>query len=69
MPWRVGRKVPVNVYDNDRPVCQCHNEEDAARIVLAVNAVDPELCREPVGDGWCGRRLGHEGRHMFGTGD
>ena len=37
MSWRVGRKVPLNVYDGDRPVCQCHNPEDAARIVAAVN--------------------------------
>ena len=35
--WRVGSKVPLNVYDGDRPVCQCHSEEDAARIVAAMN--------------------------------
>jgi hypothetical protein len=49
MIWRVGRKVPINVYDggpSDRPVCQCHTEEDARLIVNAVNAfsrgLDPE---------------------------
>ena len=25
--WRVGSKVPINVYEGDRPVCQCHNSE------------------------------------------
>jgi hypothetical protein len=35
--WRVGHKVPINVYDRDRPVCQCHNEEDAREIVEAMN--------------------------------
>lgn len=37
MEWRVGRKVPLNVYEGDRPVCQCHTPEDAAFIVKAVN--------------------------------
>ncbi len=36
-PWRVGTKVPLNVYEGDRPVCQCHTPEDAARIVRAMN--------------------------------
>lgn len=35
--WRVGSKVPLNVYEGDRPVCQCHDAKDAARIVAAVN--------------------------------
>ena len=35
--WRVGNKVPINVYDGDRPVCQCHNPRDAEMIVRAVN--------------------------------
>jgi hypothetical protein len=38
--WRVGHRVPINVYEGDRPVCQCHNEVDAARIVEAVNERD-----------------------------
>ncbi len=38
--WRVGHKVPINVYELDRPVCQCHNEEDAARIVKAMNSME-----------------------------
>ena len=42
--WRVGSKIPLNVYDGDRPVCQCHTPEDAARIVAAMN--DPP--RPPV---------------------
>ena len=37
MKWRIGRKVPINVYEGDRPVCQCHAAEDAALIVRAVN--------------------------------
>jgi hypothetical protein len=35
--WRVGSRIPINVYDGNRPVCQCHSKEDAAKIVLAVN--------------------------------
>jgi hypothetical protein len=35
--WRVGTKIPINVYDGNRPVCQCQTETDAALIVLAVN--------------------------------
>lgn len=51
MIWRVGRKVPINVYDGDRPVCQCHNAEDAALIVAAMErdaklAAARELVRE-----------------------
>lgn len=37
--WRVGRKVPLNVYRGDVPVCQCHTKEDAAAIVYACNFV------------------------------
>jgi len=36
--WRVGTQVPLNVYEGNRPVCRCHNAEDAARIVAAMNA-------------------------------
>ena len=43
--WRVGRKVPINVYEGDRPVCQCHLEEDAKRIVDAINRVIQEKQR------------------------
>jgi hypothetical protein len=38
MKWRVGRRVRLNVYDGDRPVCQCHTEAEARIIVDAVNA-------------------------------
>lgn len=34
MSWRVGTKNPLNVYEGDRSVCQCHTPEDAARIVM-----------------------------------
>jgi hypothetical protein len=40
MSWRHGRKIHLNVYDGDRPVCQCHTVEDAAQIILSVNAAD-----------------------------
>ena len=36
-PWRQGSKVPLNVYEGDRPVCQCHNADDAGVIVGAVD--------------------------------
>jgi len=35
--WRVGRRVGINVYEGDRPVCQCHTVDDARRIVAAMN--------------------------------
>jgi hypothetical protein len=37
--WRIGRQVPINVYEGDRPICQCHTATDARRIVEAVNRV------------------------------
>lgn len=38
--WRVGSKVPINVYGpGGRAVCQCHNEKDAKDIVYAMNYV------------------------------
>lgn len=37
--WRVGRKVPLNIYEGNRPVCQCHTADDAKRIVAAMNFV------------------------------
>jgi hypothetical protein len=36
--WRVGRKVPINVYEGDAPVCQCQTATYARRIVQAMNA-------------------------------
>ncbi len=35
--WRQGKKVKLNVYEGSRPVCQCHNEQDAEIIVDAYN--------------------------------
>lgn len=35
--WRVGARIPLNVYEGSRAVCQCHTPEDAARLVLAMN--------------------------------
>jgi hypothetical protein len=35
--WRVGSKVKLNVYDGDRPVCQCHSFLDAMAIAAAMN--------------------------------
>ena len=37
--WRVGSKVPINVYDGDTPVCQCQTKEYAQFIVDAVNVL------------------------------
>jgi hypothetical protein len=34
---RTVSRVRLNVYDGDRPVCQCHTAEDAAELVLRVN--------------------------------
>jgi len=41
--WRIGRNVPINVYDGDRPVCQCQTALDAKLIVEAVNKFKGEL--------------------------
>lgn len=43
MNWRVGNKIKLNVYQGERPVCQCHTEEDAQAMVDAMNkfASDP----------------------------
>ena len=38
--WRVGSKVPLNVYENERAVCQCHYPDDAANIVKAMNRME-----------------------------
>lgn len=37
MTWRVGKSVPINVYEGDKPMFQCHTPEDAARIVALLN--------------------------------
>jgi hypothetical protein len=52
--WRVGNKVPINVYEDDRPVCQCHNEIDAKAIVDAMNGESAirELIAQAEQKGW-----------------
>jgi len=52
MTWRVGSKVTLNVYDGDRPVCQCHNEDDARAIVQAMNEHN-ETWTDEEGTVWC----------------
>jgi hypothetical protein len=38
MKWRVGRSVPLNVYDaKGNPICQCHTSESATFLVNCVN--------------------------------
>lgn len=44
--WRLGRHLEINVYGGTVPewpegrsICQCHNADDAQRIVDAVNSV------------------------------
>lgn len=44
--WRIGRKVALNVYDGDRPVCQCHTVKDAELIAKAVNLYKKWQTRE-----------------------
>jgi hypothetical protein len=41
--WRVGSKVKLNVYEGDRPVCQCHSFIDADLIVTAMNRQEPAI--------------------------
>lgn len=45
-PWRVGGKVPLNVYEGDKPMFQCHTPEDAARIVDKLNFATVALLKE-----------------------
>jgi hypothetical protein len=40
--WRVGKNIPLNVYDGDRPVCQTHTAIDARRIAAAMNQYDSD---------------------------
>lgn len=44
--WRTGRQVPLNVYVNDRPVCQCHSPEDARRIVAGMNYAEARIAAD-----------------------
>lgn len=39
-PWRVGGKVPLNVYEGNTPMFQCHTPEQAQRIVSLLNRPD-----------------------------
>lgn len=66
--WRTGTKVPINVYDGNRPVCQCHTATDARRIVKAVNYLTGTCTHTRVNkDGIC-RSCGH-GRLVRGSDD
>lgn len=40
MNWRVGGKINLNLYEGDRPVCQCHNPTDPARLADAMNRIE-----------------------------
>lgn len=37
-PFRTGGRVPLNVYEGDRPIFQAHTPEDAERLVSLLNA-------------------------------
>jgi len=41
--WRVGNRVPINVYKDDQPVCMCQSPELAAEIVEACNLKSTRL--------------------------
>lgn len=58
IPWRVGRRNPLNVYkgthgaERDRSICQTHRPEDAQLIVDAVNQLIEQLkCARCHGSG------------------
>ena len=38
--WRVGTKVPLNIYRDDVPICQCHSDIDSRFIVAGMNQVE-----------------------------
>jgi hypothetical protein len=50
MTWRVGSKVPLNVYEDDKPMFQCHTPEDAARVVALLNTSDSQARAELLKD-------------------
>jgi transposase len=71
MKWRVGGKVPLNVYEGDSPVFQCHTPEDATRIVALLNtaeemreALEQSECLCPSGGLECGGRVASGTRVM-----
>lgn len=46
--WRVGSKVPINVYKGDMPVCQCQTATYARQIVDAVNRMNMHIKQAPL---------------------
>lgn len=52
--WRLGGKVPINIYDQDGvPVCQCQTVDYAKRIVAAVNWHAAKIQAAKGGDASC----------------
>lgn len=46
-PFRVGSKVPLNVYEGDRPLFQAHTPEEAQRLVDLLNGGAQAQARFP----------------------
>lgn len=46
--WRVGNKIKLNVYKDDRPVCQCHNATDALDIVETMERIECQEAQREV---------------------
>src|SRR5438067_1415100 len=47
--WRVGKSYPINVYEDDRPICQCHTAVDAQRLVAAMNGIEQDIAHHAEG--------------------
>lgn len=47
--WRVGGKVPLNVYKGDRPIFQAHSIEDAREVVDGMNAATQQAAEQASG--------------------
>jgi hypothetical protein len=57
--WRVGEKVPLNVYLNDKPMFQCHTPEAAAMVVEKLNANERLTARVAELE-WANQNIGRQ---------
>lgn len=64
--WRVGGKVPLNVYEGDKPMFQCHTPEEAARVAALLNSAASQAQALPCGHPKGCLMIFHEGKESCG---